>query len=92
MEDIVSSSGGNISGLLIWCVLLFGFMYFFMIRPNRKRMEDAKKMQDGLKIGDKVIVAAGIKGVIKKIEKDTVVVISGKSEIEVARASVSSKE
>ncbi|MDR3208635.1 MAG: preprotein translocase subunit YajC [Rickettsiales bacterium] len=56
------------SGILL-VVLIFAFMYFMMWRPNKKRMEEYKKMLADLKVGSKIVFAGGIYGVIKSISE-----------------------
>jgi preprotein translocase subunit YajC len=56
-------------GMLIWCAVIFGVMYFLMIRPNKKRMDEYKKMLETLKVGSKIICAGGIYGVVKSINE-----------------------
>lgn len=67
-------------GLIIYCVVIFAVIYLFMVRPNKKRMAEYKKMLDSLKIGNRVM-AAGIYGKIKKINENTI-------ELEVAKGVV----
>lgn len=59
-------------GMLLWLVILVGFIYFFMVRPNKKRMSEYKKMVDDLKVGNKIVFAGGIYGVIKEIKETTI--------------------
>ncbi|MDR0448849.1 MAG: preprotein translocase subunit YajC [Rickettsiales bacterium] len=88
--DEVISNGNNMGGLVLWVVVLFAFMYFFMIRPNKRRMDDIRNMQDGLKVGDRVITAGGLVGKIKKIDCDRVLVEMAKGvEIEVLKSGIS---
>lgn len=49
---------------LIFIGLMFVVMYFFMIRPQQKKIKDHKKLVDDLQIGDKVVTTAGIHGKI----------------------------
>jgi len=58
-------------GLIVYCLVIFAVIYFFMIRPNKKRMGEYKKMLDSLKVGNR-IMAAGIYGTIKKIKENTI--------------------
>jgi len=44
--------------------------YFFMIRPQAKKAKDAKKFQENLQRGDKVVTIAGIHGSINKVNDD----------------------
>lgn len=55
-------------------ILLLGGMilvfYFFMIRPQAKKAKDAKKFQENLQRGDKVVTIAGIHGTVNKVNDD----------------------
>lgn len=53
--------------LLGGMILVF---YFFMIRPQAKKAKDAKKFQENLQKGDKVVTIAGIHGVVNKVNED----------------------
>lgn len=47
-------------------------LYFFMIRPERKRQADHKAMLDGLKKNDKVVTIGGIRGSIQNVKDDEI--------------------
>jgi len=70
----------NTMGLIVYCLVIFVVIYFFMVRPNKKRMAEYKKMIDSLKVGNRVM-AAGIYGTVKKIKENTI-------DIEVAKGVV----
>ncbi|MEU4427727.1 preprotein translocase subunit YajC [Actinoplanes sp. NPDC024001] len=65
------ASGGNFSFLLI-LVLLFGFMYFVMIRPQQKRRREAQEMQNSLGPGDQIVTIGGLHGTVVTAETDVV--------------------
>lgn len=65
------ASGGNFSFLLI-LVLLFGFMYFVMIRPQQKRRREALEMQNTLGPGDEIVTIGGLHGTVVDAEADVV--------------------
>ena len=71
---------GNVWGMVLYLIVVFGIIYLFMVRPNKKRMAEYQKMLDALKVGNRVM-AAGIYGTIKKINKKTI-------ELEVAKGVV----
>ena len=48
-------------------ILIFVIFYFFLIRPQQKKVKDHKIMVDNLKRGDKVITSGGIVGTIERI-------------------------
>ena len=57
--------------MLIFIVILFGLMYFFTIRPQRKKQQEAQKMLQALQRGDRVITNAGIYGQIESVYEDS---------------------
>jgi preprotein translocase subunit YajC len=52
-------------------VILFGLMYFFTIRPQRKKQQEAQKMLQAIQRGDRVITNAGIYGQIESVYEDS---------------------
>ena len=48
-------------------ILIFVIFYFFLIRPQQKKVKEHKFMVENLKRGDKVITSGGIVGVIERI-------------------------
>ena len=72
-------SGETVSSLpmLISLAVLFGFMYFFMIRPQQKEAKKKDAMLAELAVGDTVLTTSGFYGVIIDIADDTVIVEFG---------------
>ncbi|MEY3349945.1 MAG: preprotein translocase subunit YajC [Bacteroidota bacterium] len=58
--------------LLGGMVLVF---YFFMIRPQQQKAKKAKKFQDDLQKGDKIVTIAGIHGIVNKMNDDNTIQI-----------------
>ena len=48
-------------------ILIFVIFYFFLIRPQQKKVKEHKLMVENLKRGDKVITSGGIIGTIERI-------------------------
>ena len=48
-------------------ILIFIIFYFFLIRPQQKRVKDHKAMVENLKKGDKVVTSGGITGTISRV-------------------------
>lgn len=71
---------GSWFGMLVYCAVVFGIIYFFMVRPTKKRMAEYQKMLDSLTVGARVL-AGGIYGTIKKINDKTI-------ELEIAKGVV----
>ena len=80
-------SGSGI-GQFIPLILIFVIFYFFLIRPQQKKVKEHKLMVENLKRGDKVITSGGIVGSIERvIDNDKVeVVISENVKVEVIKS------
>ena len=52
---------------LIALILIFVIFYFFLIRPQQKKVKEHKLMVENLKRGDKVITSGGIIGTVERI-------------------------
>jgi preprotein translocase subunit YajC len=76
-------------GFLIILILIFGLMYFLMIRPQRQQQRKHQEMLSNLSVGDEVITAGGIYGDVVGVEPDRISLeIAEDVEIEVARRSI----
>ena len=62
---------------LIPLILIFVIFYFFLIRPQQKKVKEHKLMVENLKRGDKVITSGGIIGTVERI------IDGGKAEISI---------
>tara|TARA_B100000029_G_C16794618_1_gene674341 strand:+ start:66 stop:350 length:285 start_codon:yes stop_codon:yes gene_type:complete len=51
-------------------ILIFVIFYFFLIRPQQKKIKDHKLMVSSLKRGDEVITSGGVVGTIEKVYDD----------------------
>ena len=81
------ASGGIESMILIF--LMFGVLYFLMIRPQMKRAKEHKTMIEALQKGDEVITVGGVLGRINKVNEGYVTLqIASNVEVQVQRAAV----
>jgi preprotein translocase subunit YajC len=73
-------------------LLLVPLMYFVMIRPQQKRQKQWQQMLGGIKTGDRVTTAGGIRGVILSIKDDAIIirVAPDNIKIEVAKSAIAS--
>ena len=58
-------------------ILIFVVFWFFLIRPQRKKDKQVKKMLDSLKVSDRVCTIGGIYGTITAIKDDTITLTVG---------------
>ena len=59
-------------------ILIFGIMYFLLIRPQQKKLKEHKSMVEALRRGDQVLTQGGIVGKVTKVMED------GYAEVEIA--------
>ena len=65
-------------GQFIPLILIFVIFYFFLIRPQQKKVKEHKAMVEGLKKWDKIVTSGGITGTITRV------VDNDKIEVEIA--------
>ena len=73
-------------------MLIFIIFYFFLIRPQQKRVKDHKEMVMSLKRGDEVITSGGIIGIVDRVmEDDRIEVTIGEStKVQIIRSTITS--
>ncbi|MBI3045319.1 MAG: preprotein translocase subunit YajC [Betaproteobacteria bacterium] len=83
-----AGGGGGFESMIL-IVLMFGVLYFLMIRPQMKRAKEHKTMIEALQKGDEVVAAGGVLGRISKLNENYVTLeVSDKVEIQIQRPSV----
>ena len=65
-------------GQFIPLILIFIIFYFFLIRPQQKKVKEHKLMVENLKRGDKVITSGGIIATVERVMEND------RAEIEIA--------
>jgi preprotein translocase subunit YajC len=75
-------------GQFIPLILIFVIFYFFLIRPQQKKVKDHKIMVENLKRGDKVVTSGGIVGTVERIlDNDKIeVLISENVNVEIIKS------
>jgi len=83
-------AGGGMTMLLP--LLLIPILYLLMIRPQQKRQKQWQQMLSGIKSGDRVTTAGGIRGTILSIKDDSIVirVAPDNLKLEVAKSAIAS--
>ncbi len=73
-------------------ILIFIIFYFFLIRPQQKRVKDHKAMVESLKRGDEVITSGGIIGIVDRVMEDDriEVKISDDTKVQIIRSTITS--
>lgn len=60
--EAAAPAGGSMGVMVIYLVVLFGFMWLVLIRPQKKRQKQVDQMQAGVNIGDSIMTNGGIYG------------------------------
>ena len=73
-------------------ILIFVIFYFFLIRPQQKKVKEHKLMVAALKRGDEVITSGGIVGKIERVLGDDKVdiLISENVTVQVVQSTIQS--
>lgn len=75
-NEILAASGkssGSSAYLLIGLVVLFGLLYFVMIRPQRRRQQSAQQTQRNVEPGARVRTTAGMYATVVAVEDQDVI-------------------
>ena len=75
-----ATAGGGFGGLeqLFLIVPIIAVFYFFMIRPQQKKVKDHRALIAGVRRGDRVVTGGGLIGLVTKVISD------GEVQIEIA--------
>ena len=81
MNFILQAAPGNNIFLIL---IMFGGLFLLMIYPQMRRQKQEKKIYEGLKKGDKVIMKSGLHGRILEINDNSIIIetLSGKLKFE----------
>ena len=92
MTDNVAAQAGS-SGLVPIGMLLLMLVafYFILIRPQRKKEKKDAEMRKNVQVGDEIVTAGGIVGIVCKLEEETLVIETGgdRSKLRIKRWAVS---
>ena len=63
--------------IIVYCVIIFAAMYFFSIRPTRKREKKMQEMRDAITVGDTVLLNSGLFGKIVDVTAECFIIEFG---------------
>ena len=72
-----ASSGMGMVGAIVWMVVLFGIMYFLMLRPQKKEQKRLQAMLNDMEVGDSIVTTGGFYGVVIDMTEEDVIVEVG---------------
>ena len=72
-----ASSGMGMVGAIVWMLVLFGIMYFLMLRPQKKEQKRLQAMLNDMEVGDSIVTTGGFYGVVIDMTEEDVIVEFG---------------
>ena len=74
-----AAGGGDVfTSLIVPMALIFGIMYFLLIRPQQKKVKEHQAMIEAVRRGDQVVTAGGLLGKVTKVKDE------GEVEVEIS--------
>ncbi|MBR3512877.1 MAG: preprotein translocase subunit YajC [Bacteroidaceae bacterium] len=64
---LAAQGDGGLS-MLLMLALMFGIMYFFMIRPQQKKQKEIQNFRNAIERGQQMVTAGGLYGVVKEVD------------------------
>ena len=77
MGLLATQAAGRWIVIIVYVVIIIGFMYFIAIRPQKKQEKKQQALMESVEIGDSVLTTSGFYGMIIDVKEDTVIVEFG---------------
>jgi|TARA_B110000259_G_scaffold137556_1_gene154868 preprotein translocase subunit YajC len=91
MNTILLQAGSESGGweMPVMMAAIFGVMYFFMIRPQKRKEKELAKKRDDIKKGDAIVTAGGIHGVVTEYgEENLVISVESQAKLRIEKSSI----
>ena len=73
----MNESTASMGMMILWMVVIFGVMYFLMIRPQKKEQKRLQAMLNDMEVGDSIVTTGGFYGVVIDMTEEDVIVEFG---------------
>lgn len=75
-------------------LLIVVVFYFMLIRPQKKKEKETQRMRNNVQVGDEIVTAGGIVGLVVSIKEDTIVIETGndRSKVRIKRWAIQTNE
>lgn len=90
LQTTAPQGGSSLTSFLFLAVMLLVF-YFLILRPQRARAKAQQNLASSLEVGDRIQTIGGIRGVVRSLDEDSVVIEVEQGKIRLARRAVASK-
>ena len=74
-------------GQLIIIVAMFALLWLLLIRPQRQRLQEQRRLHAEVEVGDEILTAGGLYGVVREVgeDDDLVIEIAPGTDVRMAR-------
>ncbi len=72
-----ATQSGSSTTMILMLVGMFALMYFFTIRPQKKRQKEEQAMRDAVEVGDEIVTIGGICGKVVTTKEDALIIETG---------------
>ena len=85
---------GDSAYTMLLMLIPFALLYFFMVRPQKKKEQAQAEMRNDISPGDRVITIGGIVGRVVNVKDDTITIETGseKTRLKMRKAAISQRE
>ena len=73
----------SMTSSILMIVAMFALMYFLMIRPEKKRKQQAENMRNALKKGDSIVTIGGIMGKVVSVSDESFVIETSEDRVRI---------
>ena len=77
LEAGAAAAGGGMIMMIAYVSIIFGAMYFFAIRPQKKEQKRLSAMLSQMEVGDVVVTTSGFYGIVISVSEDDCIVEFG---------------
>ena len=77
LEAGAAAAGGGMIMMIAYVAIIFGAMYFFAIRPQKKEQKRLSAMLSQMEVGDVVVTTSGFYGIVISVSEDDCIVEFG---------------
>jgi preprotein translocase subunit YajC len=74
-----AQASGSVSVIfgVVYVIIILGFMYFVMLKPQKKQERERQEIVNSVEVGDSVLTTAGFYGVVIDVTEDMAIVEFG---------------
>ncbi|HEX2240563.1 MAG TPA: preprotein translocase subunit YajC [Actinomycetota bacterium] len=77
---------------LIFLGLLIAIFYFMLIRPQKRRVEQHRRLLESISLGDEVVTMGGLFGTVRALREDEIELeIAPKTKIRLVKSAIARK-